>query len=177
MPERAIALSTPQRDSDDANRIAIRFTDRTGMSTLTPDSGFKEIAWRMPSSLPMRRGRRDNYDIGSSSSDSDGNSHSDSYSEDSRQSADSTRSPRQRSRTASSAQSAMTQSLSDPAALIGWRVFVEKFGLGMVVALKRRKFSTTKFEIQFDNGQVHVLALKRGLKKGSVPFSLIKKII
>jgi hypothetical protein len=70
----------------------------------------------------------------------------------------------------------MKSAVDDPRVLIGWRVLVKGQGSGTVLSIKKIKFSTTKFVIQFDSGIVKTLALKRSDTKGKVPFTLITKI-
>lgn len=127
-----------------------RFTNLTGVSTLTPDSGFREIAWKMELMDEDESGS-DQYEQSSSWTD---NLHQER----------------------GNSSSVLQRSVKDPSVLLSWRIYVDKYGLGTIVGIKRKKFSTTKFEIQFDNGQLHKLALKRSSTKGNVPFNLIKKI-
>ena len=67
----------------------------------------------------------------------------------------------------------MKSSVHDPKVLIGWRIFVKGRGNGVVLSTKKAKFSSTKFQVQFDNGTIEYLSLKRSHHKGKVPFSLI----
>lgn len=66
-------------------------------------------------------------------------------------------------------------SARSPSVLVGWRVIVKGRGSGLVVEMVKRRFMTTRFKVDFDNGVTEVLALQRSLKKGSVPFILISK--
>jgi hypothetical protein len=68
------------------------------------------------------------------------------------------------------------QSQKNPKVLIGWRVLVRGSGIGVVLDLKRKKFSTTRFVIQFENGLSKALKLQRSEKKGKVPFTLLNKV-
>lgn len=72
---------------------------------------------------------------------------------------------------------AIRQSVVDPKVLVGWRVLVEGYGSGTILSIKRKKFQTTCYVIQFDNGKCLTLALKRSKKKGIIPFSLLRKIV
>lgn len=139
---------------DERENDMARFTNLTGVSTLTPDSGFREIAWRMELN-----------DEDQSGSEQHGSSSSSSY-DSLHRGSDGPLNP----------SSVLQRSIKDPSALISWRIYVDKFGLGTIVGIRRKKFATTKFEVQFDNGQLHKLALKRSSNKGKVPFTLIKKI-
>lgn len=67
----------------------------------------------------------------------------------------------------------MKSSVHDPKVLIGWRIFVKGRGNGLVLSIKKVKFSSTKFAVQFENGTIEYLALKRSATKGRVPFTLI----
>lgn len=69
----------------------------------------------------------------------------------------------------------MTQSVGDPKVLVGWRIMVKGIGSGTVLSVKRVKFSTSKFVVQFDTGAMKSLALRRSETKGKVPFTLIGK--
>jgi hypothetical protein len=68
-------------------------------------------------------------------------------------------------------------SVEDPSILVGWKVFVPAYGNGLILGIRRRKFRTTLFKIQFENyGNVIELPLQRSRNKGKVPFTLIGKI-
>lgn len=67
----------------------------------------------------------------------------------------------------------MKSSVHDPKVLIGWRIFVKGRGNGIVLSTKKVKFSSTKFQVQFENGTIEYLSLKRSAIKGKVPFTLI----
>lgn len=74
----------------------------------------------------------------------------------------------------------MQKSVIEPHVLLGWRVHVsgETYGSGVIIDLQRRKFATTKFVVRFDNaaqGEV-ALALKRGDRKGNIPFILVEQV-
>jgi hypothetical protein len=68
------------------------------------------------------------------------------------------------------------KSVTDPSVLVGWRVHAKDYGSGVVLATKKKRFSATKFTIQFENGAIRNLALKRSEKKGEVPFTLLSKL-
>ena len=68
------------------------------------------------------------------------------------------------------------KSVADPSVLVGWRVHAKDYGSGVVLATKKKRFSATKFTIQFENGAIRNLALKRSEKKGEVPFTLLSKL-
>lgn len=74
----------------------------------------------------------------------------------------------------------LRQSVEFPSVLVGWRVHVpmEQYGDGIVLAVQRKKFRPTHFQIQFDRDPTKMVALplQRSLKKGTIPFSLISKI-
>ena len=67
------------------------------------------------------------------------------------------------------------QAAHDPKVLIGWRVLVKGLGSGTVLSIKKTTFSSTKFVIQFDDGSIQKLSLKRSETKGKIPFTLISK--
>lgn len=67
----------------------------------------------------------------------------------------------------------MKNSVHDPKVLIGWRVNVKGKGPGTVLSIKKVKFSSTKFAVQFENGTIEYLSLKRSQAKGRIPFTLI----
>lgn len=48
-------------------------------------------------------------------------------------------------------------------------------GHGIVAHMLKRKFTTTIFVCEFDNGKTEILALQRSVKKGNVPFVLVSK--
>lgn len=73
-------------------------------------------------------------------------------------------------------QNIVLQSNSDPGVLIGWRVFVRGYGTGKILSMKRKKFTTTKFIIQFESGKVEALTLRRSKLKGDLPFTLLSKL-
>lgn len=68
------------------------------------------------------------------------------------------------------------KSVTDPNALVGWRVNVKDYGSGVILAIKKKKFSTTKFSIHFENGSIRNLPLKRSEKKGKIQFTLLSKL-
>ncbi len=67
------------------------------------------------------------------------------------------------------------QSAADPKVLIGWRILVKGMGSGTVLSIKKIKFASTKFVVQFDDGTMKYLSLMRSETKGKVPFTLISK--
>lgn len=68
-------------------------------------------------------------------------------------------------------------SVGNPGILIGWKIFVPTYGHGLILSMKRRKFHTTRFNIQFENyTNIIELPLQRSRQKGSIPFTLIGKI-
>jgi hypothetical protein len=72
---------------------------------------------------------------------------------------------------------ALQQSLIQPSILIGWKIMVPGYGAGLIVAIKKKKFSSTKYMIQFDQQQQLIaLKLQRSKTKGNIPFTLIKKL-
>ena len=68
------------------------------------------------------------------------------------------------------------ESMNNPSALIGWQIEVLQKGIGIVLGIKRTLGRPTKFEIQFDNGDIDFLPLKRSPTKGSIYFSPIKNM-
>lgn len=75
-----------------------------------------------------------------------------------------------------STQQTVMDSVENPKVLIGWRVLIKGYGMGIVVSLKKQRFATTQFNIKMENGSKVTLPLKRSAKKGSVPFTLITKL-
>lgn len=75
-------------------------------------------------------------------------------------------------------QEILDRSVKDARVLIGWRVLVPGSGMGMgtILSLKKKKFASTRFVVQFENGRVEALKLQRSQKKGNVPFTLISKV-
>eukprot|EP01039_Chlorochromonas_danica_P001210 gene1210-1320_t len=73
-------------------------------------------------------------------------------------------------------QSVLQQSVNDPNVLIGWRVLIRGQGAGVILSMKRKKFTTTRFVVQFENGRVEALPLRRSKKKGTVAFTLLSKL-
>eukprot|EP01038_Epipyxis_sp_PR26KG_P014114 gene14114-18938_t len=67
------------------------------------------------------------------------------------------------------------KSVLDPRVLIGWRVLVKGYGIGLILSIQRFNFSSTKFVIQFENGTTLALPLKRSQTKGKIPFSVVSK--
>lgn len=67
------------------------------------------------------------------------------------------------------------ESVTNPGALIGWQINIKGRGVGLILDMKKSLGRTTKYKVQFENGTVKLLSLKRSEKKGNVPFSLITK--
>ena len=72
--------------------------------------------------------------------------------------------------------SLIRESASNPSLLIGWQINAKGRGIGLILDMKKSLGRTTKFKVQFENGNIKLLSLKRSDKKGSVPFSLIMKV-
>jgi hypothetical protein len=70
----------------------------------------------------------------------------------------------------------MQESITNPSILVGWKIFIEDYGTGVILATERRKFHTTRFIVEFTNDKILTLPLKRGSKKGSIPFRLLEKV-
>lgn len=70
----------------------------------------------------------------------------------------------------------MQQSIADPRVLVGWQIAIHGDGVGVVVGTIKRKFSTTKFTVEMESGEVLLLALQRSKHKGNVPFTLLQKL-
>ena len=68
-----------------------------------------------------------------------------------------------------------SQSVDNPSLLIGWQINIIGRGVGLILDIKKSLGRTTKYEVQFEDGSVKLLNLKRSRKKGDVPFSLIMK--
>ena len=67
------------------------------------------------------------------------------------------------------------QSVNNPSMLIGWQINIKGRGVGLILDIKKSLGRTTKYEVQFEDGTIKLLKLKRSSKKGDVPFSLIMK--
>ena len=67
------------------------------------------------------------------------------------------------------------ESRRNPKVLIGWEITVPNKGPGLVIGIKKSIGRPTKFHVQFKYGIPEHLSLKRGLNKGSIPFTPIKK--
>jgi hypothetical protein len=78
-----------------------------------------------------------------------------------------------------SPQHVLRQSVEFPAVLVGWRIHVpmQHYGDGIVLAVIKKKFRATHFQIQFDSdpATLVVLPLQRSVKKGTIPFTLISR--
>lgn len=72
--------------------------------------------------------------------------------------------------------SIIKESANNPSILIGWQINAKGRGIGLILDMKKSLGRTTKFKIQFENGVIQLLSLKRSDKKGRVPFSLIMKV-
>jgi hypothetical protein len=70
----------------------------------------------------------------------------------------------------------MRTSRAEPRALIGWRISVPGKGTGVVLDIKKRLGRTTQFKVQFEDGKLEFLKLKRSSNKGNVPFSPLGKL-
>jgi len=74
-----------------------------------------------------------------------------------------------------------------PDVLIGWKVHVQNYGIGVITDIIKRKMRTTKFRIEFDVPVIvpgspykksnFDLILHRSDKKKGIPFSAIKKVV
>ena len=74
-----------------------------------------------------------------------------------------------------------------PDVLIGWKVHVQNYGIGVITDIIKRKMRTTKFRIEFDVPVIvpgspykksnFDLILYRSDKKMGIPFSAIKKVV
>ena len=62
-----------------------------------------------------------------------------------------------------------------PNALLGWKISVSNKGVGVVIRTKKFMGMSTKFQVKFENCITEYLSLRRGPKKGKVPFLPIKK--
>ena len=74
------------------------------------------------------------------------------------------------------ADSLIRDSSSNPGLLIGWQINAKGRGVGLILDMKKSFGRTTKFIVQFENGNIKLLSLKRSDRKGNVPFSLIMKV-
>merc|ERR1711871_1458377 len=77
-------------------------------------------------------------------------------------------------------QNLLNSLVENPDALLGWRIRVREYGVGLVRRVVRLKFRTTRYEIVFTNGQTKLLKLRRISKdgtiiKGNVTFELLDK--
>lgn len=72
-------------------------------------------------------------------------------------------------------ESIISQSVNNPSMLIGWQINIKGRGVGLILDIKKSLGRTTKYEVQFEDGTVKLLKLKRSSKKGDIPFSLIMK--
>lgn len=70
----------------------------------------------------------------------------------------------------------MHRSIKHPAVLVGRRIIVPGYGPGIVLSVKKKRFSTTKFAVQFENNKIVSLKLQRSKDKGNVPFQLAHKL-
>jgi len=152
-------IPIPSDNSDSQTTPANNRPNNTFISPLTPDSGFLALLQQ-----GRQRSEEDDNDTLSESgstgySQSEGPSSSQSYLDDANATPD----------------MIMKRSLTNPAVLIGWRVLVPGYGTGVVLSLKKKKFKSTKFVVQFENNQTLPLKLQRSKDKGNVPFQLLRK--
>ena len=73
-----------------------------------------------------------------------------------------------------------------PEVLIGWRVNVPQYGMGVILDVVKRKMRSTKYKIEFDvpicpkgtpkKKSTYELLLHRSDKKKGLPFTVIKKV-
>lgn len=73
-------------------------------------------------------------------------------------------------------ESVLDEMIRNPRILIGWQINISEIGVGAVLSTEKTALRATVFKVQLEHGHIKVLALKRGPKKGSVPFELIRKI-
>ena len=67
-------------------------------------------------------------------------------------------------------------SLRNPHILVGYEVYVEKYGIGIIKDCLRMKFFATKFDICFNNGRRKAIKLKRSELKNGSNFTLLRKL-
>lgn len=79
------------------------------------------------------------------------------------------------SRNDNNEESLIRESVTNPSTLIGWQINMKGRGVGLILDMKKSLGRTTKYKVQFEDGSVKLLSLKRSEKKGNVPFSLITK--
>lgn len=72
-------------------------------------------------------------------------------------------------------ESLMRESVTNPSTLIGWQITIKGRGVGLILDMKKSLGRTTKYKVQFEDGTIKLLSLKRSEKKGNIPFSLITK--
>jgi hypothetical protein len=72
--------------------------------------------------------------------------------------------------------SLIRESASNPRLLVGWQINVKGRGVGVILDMKKSLGRSTKFFVQFGNGSLKLLSLKRGSMKGNVPFYLISRV-
>ena len=75
-----------------------------------------------------------------------------------------------------SKESILEEMIKNPRVLVGWQVNIADHGLGTVLATEKNAFRSTVFKVKLETGHEKVLALKRGPKKGSIHFELVRKI-
>lgn len=77
-----------------------------------------------------------------------------------------------------SAEEALKRSIVDPRVLVGWKIIVEgKEPTAMIMSAVKRKFTTTKYEVRYEDGTTELLKLQRSPQKGNVPFKLLEKAL
>ncbi len=72
------------------------------------------------------------------------------------------------------------RSATEPSALIGYSILVKGHGVGIVRSIVKRRFQPTLFAVEMvdagEGTEVAMLDLRRGAKKGSLPFQVLKKV-
>ena len=70
----------------------------------------------------------------------------------------------------------LESSLRNPQILVGYEVYVEKYGIGIIKDCLRMKFFATKFDVHFNNGRRKSIKLKRSELKSGSNFTLLRKL-
>jgi hypothetical protein len=65
---------------------------------------------------------------------------------------------------------------ANPSALIGWKISIKGYGIGVVVGIKKRLGLSTLFKVKLENGNIEMLSLQRAAGKGAIPFTPICKV-
>lgn len=147
---------------DETSAAAGIAVDMTMMSPLTPESGFFAM---------MQQNRQQLEEEG----DGDTLSESESTGYNSQSEGQASSSQSFLDDANATPDMIMKRSVDNPAILIGWRILVPGYGTGVILSLKKKKFKSTKFVIQFENSSTLPLKLQRSKDKGKVPFQLLKK--